>query len=91
MYPIGFSGDTMMEVFAVLANSGTDVQKVQDAVILYIARKKQKGRSEQQIQDKLLQLEDKFKHVEVWHSAFRNARALYQLPKSKYIPLPKSR
>lgn len=79
-----------MEVFAVLANSGTDVQKVQDAVILYIARKKQKGRSEQQIQDKLLQLEDKFKHVEVWHSAFRNARALYQLPKSKYIPLPKS-
>ncbi|KAG2072096.1 hypothetical protein BDR04DRAFT_1153849 [Suillus decipiens] len=94
MYPIGFSGDTMMEVFAVLANSGTDVQKVEDTLILYIARKKQKGRSEQQIQDKLLQLEDKifqFKHVEVWHSAFRNARALYQLPKSKYIPLPKSR
>lgn len=52
--------------------------------------KKQKGRSEQQIQDKLLQLEDKFKHIEVWHSAFRNARASYQLPRSKHIPLPKS-
>lgn len=43
MYPIGFSGDTMMEVIAVLANSGNDVQKVQDALILYIARKKTEG------------------------------------------------
>lgn len=79
-----------MEVFTVLANSGTDVKKVRDAVILYIARKKQKGRSEQHIQDKLLQLEDKFKHIEMWHPAFQDARALYQLPKSKHIPLPKS-
>ncbi|KAG2095473.1 uncharacterized protein F5147DRAFT_819166 [Suillus discolor] len=85
-----FKGDTMMEVFTVLANSGTDVKTVRDAVILYIARKKQKGRSEQHIQDKLLQLEDKFKHVEMWHPAFRDARALFQLPKSKHIPLPKS-
>ncbi|KAG1849205.1 hypothetical protein F4604DRAFT_1687483 [Suillus subluteus] len=85
-----FKGDTMMEVFAVLANSGNNDKKVRDAVILYIARKKQKGRSEQQIQDKLLQLEEKFKHIEMWHSAFRDARALYQLPKSKHIPPPKS-
>ncbi|KAG1784735.1 uncharacterized protein HD556DRAFT_199404 [Suillus plorans] len=85
-----FKGDTMMEVFTVLANSGTDVKTVRDAVILYIARKKQKGRSEQHIQDKLLQLEDKFKHIEMWHPAFRDARALFQLPKSKHIPLPKS-
>ncbi|KAG2030781.1 hypothetical protein BDR03DRAFT_1095860 [Suillus americanus] len=85
-----FKGDTMMEVFTVLANSGNDVKKVRDAVILYIARKKQKGRSEQHIQDKLLQLEEKFKHIEVWHSAFQDARALYQLPKSKHIPPPKS-
>lgn len=85
-----FKGDTMMEVFTVLANSGTDVKPVRDAVILYIARKKQKGRSEQHIQDKLLQLEEKFKHIEMWHPAFRDARALFQLPKSKHIPLPKS-
>ncbi|KAG1854423.1 hypothetical protein DFJ58DRAFT_379108 [Suillus subalutaceus] len=84
-----FRGDTMMEVFAVLANSGNNDKKVRDAVILYIARKKQKGRSEQQIQDKLLQLEEKFKHIEMWHSAFRDARALYQLPRSKHIPPPK--
>lgn len=91
MDPAGFfKGDTMMEVFTVLANSGTDVKTVRDAVILYIARKKQKGRSEQHIQDKLLQLEDKFKHIEAWHSAFRDARVLFQLPKSKHIPLPKS-
>jgi len=63
-----------------LHNSGTDVKTVRDAVILYIARKKQKGRSEQHIQDKLLQLEDKFKHIEMWHPAFRDARALFQLP-----------
>lgn len=85
-----FKGDTMMEVFTVLANSGTDVKTVRDTVILYIARKKQKGRSEQHIQDKLSQLEDKFKHIEAWHPAFRDARALFQLPKSKHIPLPKS-
>lgn len=40
-----FKGDTMMEVLTILANSGTDVKTVRDAVILYIARKKQKGRS----------------------------------------------
>ncbi|KAG1727132.1 hypothetical protein EDB19DRAFT_202138 [Suillus lakei] len=80
----------MMEVFAVLANSGSDVKKVRNAVILYIARKKQKGRSEQHIQDKLLKLEDKFKHIDAWHPAFRDARALFQLPKSQHIPLPKS-
>ncbi|KAG1764724.1 hypothetical protein EDD22DRAFT_968805 [Suillus occidentalis] len=85
-----FKGDTMMEVFTVLANSGTDVEKVRDTVILYIARKKQKGRSEQHIQDKLSQLEDKFKHIETWHPAFRDARALFQLPKSEHIPFPKS-
>ncbi|KAG2134195.1 uncharacterized protein EDB93DRAFT_851149 [Suillus bovinus] len=85
-----FRGDTMMEVLTVLANSESDVKKVRDAVILYIARKKQKGRSEQHIQDKLLQLEAKFEHIETWHPAFRDARALFQLPKSKHIPLPKS-
>lgn len=79
-----------MEVCTVLANSGTDVKTVRDAVILYIARKKQKGRSEQHIQDKLLRLEDKFKHIETWHPAFRDARALFQLPRSEHIPLPKS-
>ncbi|KAG0697272.1 hypothetical protein DFH29DRAFT_947136 [Suillus ampliporus] len=88
MNPAGFfKGDTMMEVFAVLANSN-DVNQVRKAVILYIARKKQKGRSEQHIQDKLLLLEDKFKHIEAWHPAFRDARVLFQLPKSKHIPLP---
>lgn len=85
-----FKGDTMMEVFTVLANAGTDVKTVRDTVILYIARKKQKGRSEQHIQDKLSQLEDKFKHIETWHPAFRDARALFQLPRSEHIPLPES-
>ncbi|KAG2137972.1 hypothetical protein DEU56DRAFT_945707 [Suillus clintonianus] len=85
-----FKGDTMLEVCTVLANSGNDVNKVRKAVMLYIAQKKQKGRSEQDIQEKLLQLEDKFKHIEAWHPAFQDARALFQLPRSKHIPLPKS-
>ncbi|KAG1730417.1 uncharacterized protein EDB91DRAFT_786826 [Suillus paluster] len=91
MTPSGFfKGDTSMEIIAIIASSGNDVNTVRDAVIMYIVAKRNKGRSEQHIHEKLEKLERKFKDIEALHPAWRDARALFQLRKSEHIPIPMS-
>ncbi|KAG2047160.1 hypothetical protein BDR06DRAFT_120929 [Suillus hirtellus] len=91
MPPNGFFNmSTSMEVITAIATSGHDINAVRQAVIMYIVAKKKKGYSEQYIHEKLEKLELKFMHIEVLHPAWRDARALFQLRKSDYIPMPMS-
>ncbi|KAG1847991.1 hypothetical protein C8R48DRAFT_414351 [Suillus tomentosus] len=91
MAPNGFFNmSTSMEVITAIATSGHDINAVRQAVIMYIVAKKKKGYSEQYIHEKLEKLELKFMHIEALHPAWRDARALFQLRKSDYIPMPMS-
>ncbi|KAG1727987.1 hypothetical protein EDB19DRAFT_171090 [Suillus lakei] len=88
--PTLWRGTTSMEVITAIATSGHDTNAVRRAVIMYIVSKRKKGRSEQHIHEKLERLEVKFKHIKALHPAWRDARALFQLPKSDHIPVPMS-
>ncbi|KAH7919099.1 hypothetical protein BV22DRAFT_879267 [Leucogyrophana mollusca] len=83
-----FTGSTKIEVVTVLANCGTDVSRAKEALVAYIQRKQEKGRSTEHILKKLHDLE--VDYVRDWslHPAFRDARALTYLPKSTLLPLP---
>lgn len=85
-----FKMGARLEVIAVIASHGHDVNIVRQAVMMYIVSKKKKGSTEQQIHVKLEKLEDKFKHIEALHPAWRDARALFQLRRSSHIPMPSS-
>ncbi|KAG2030782.1 hypothetical protein BDR03DRAFT_161020 [Suillus americanus] len=91
MASIGFfKMSTTMEVITTIATYGDDINIVRQAVEMYIVAKKKKGRSEQHIHEKLEKLELKFMHIEALHPAWRDARALFQLRRSNYIPMPMS-
>ncbi|KAG2147544.1 hypothetical protein DEU56DRAFT_127278 [Suillus clintonianus] len=81
-----FKGGTSIDIVAIIANS-YDVDTVREAVKMYIVAKKKKGRSEQHIHEKLGKLEIKFKQIEAFHPAWRDARALFQIRKSDHIPM----
>ncbi|KAG6334323.1 hypothetical protein ID866_4768 [Astraeus odoratus] len=85
---ISFTGDTHFEVIAVLANCGTDTDKARQALVTWILKKQEKGRSTEHILNKLRQLELKFIQDESLHDAFRHARAQTNLPRSLDLPLP---
>ncbi|KAI6102701.1 hypothetical protein EV401DRAFT_2079846 [Pisolithus croceorrhizus] len=85
---LSFTGDTHFEVITVLANCGTDTVRAREALVTWIQRKQDKGRSTEHILTKLRQLEQKFIRDTSLHDAFRQARAATFLPRSPDIPLP---
>ncbi|KAI6137171.1 hypothetical protein F5141DRAFT_1288731 [Pisolithus sp. B1] len=85
---LSFTGDTHFEVITVLANCGTDTARAREALVTWIQRKQDKGRSTEHILTKLRQLEQKFIRDTSLHDAFRQARAATFLPRSPDIPLP---
>ncbi|KAF9235765.1 hypothetical protein BU15DRAFT_64601 [Melanogaster broomeanus] len=99
--PVSFTGDTRYEVISVLANCGSDTDKARRALVTWISRKQNKGRSTEHILNKLNYIESKarpnvsirfecfIKDVSL-HSAFREARAATFLPRPPGLPLPES-
>lgn len=85
---LSFTGDTHFEVITVLANCGTDTVRAREALVTWIQRKQDKGRTTDHILTKLRQLEQKFIKDISLHDAFRQARAVTCLPRSPDIPLP---
>ncbi|KAF8553176.1 hypothetical protein OG21DRAFT_1485634 [Imleria badia] len=86
--PVSFNGGTRVEVIAVLANCGTDTDKARRALVTWIRRKQDKGRTTEHILIKLRDIESKFIKDTTLHSAFRDARAETFLPRAPDLPLP---
>ncbi|KAH7912660.1 hypothetical protein BJ138DRAFT_1147775 [Hygrophoropsis aurantiaca] len=83
-----FAGDTKIEVVTVLANCGSDIARAREALVTYIQKKQEKGRSTEHILKKLNDIEITYVRDRSLHAAFRDARAMTYLPKSSLLPLP---